>query len=108
MELNFKYKGVDQKGNILQGVYQAKSREDVLAMLREKGHRPVRIEQMESKSQNVSDIGIFKPRVKLKDISIFCKQLYTMLNAGMPLSAGTLIALTAGDHPGDDHMITLF
>ena len=87
MELNFKYKGIDQKGNILQGVYQAKSREDVLAMLREKGHRPVKIEQVESKSQNVSDIGIFKPRVKLKDTAIFCKQLYTMLNAGMPLSS---------------------
>ena len=55
-------------------------------MLREKGYTPVKIELQEQKSKDVGDIGIFQKKVKIKDISVFCKQLYTMLNAGMPLS----------------------
>lgn len=86
MEVSYKYKGIDDTGLITEGVFQANSKHEVLSMLREKGHRPIRIEEIQTGSKDLKDIGFLKPKVKLKDMSVFCKQMYTMLNAGMPLT----------------------
>ena len=82
----YKYKAVDISGKVVEHTHQANTKEEVLKMIRDKGLTPIRIESEEQKSKDVGDISLFQKKVKVKDISIFCKQLYTMLNAGMPLS----------------------
>lgn len=82
----YKYKAIDNTGRPIEAEFHANTKDEVLSMLREKGYTPVKIELQEQKSKDVGDIGIFQKKVKIKDISVFCKQLYTMLNAGMPLS----------------------
>jgi len=82
----YKYKAIDNTGRSIEAEFHANTKDEVLSMLREKGYTPVKIELQEQKSKDVSDIGPFQKKVKIKDISVFCKQLYTMLNAGMPLS----------------------
>ena len=82
----YKYKAVDISGKVVEHTHQANTKEEVLKMIRDKGLTPIRIELEEQKSKDVGDISLFQKKVKVKDISIFCKQLYTMLNAGMPLS----------------------
>ena len=86
METSFKYKAVDATGRVVEYTHQANTQEEVLKMIREKGFTPIRIQAEEQKSKDVGEISLFQSRVKIKDISVFCKQLYTMLNAGMPLS----------------------
>lgn len=83
MELLFRYKEVDNKtGKVVQGEMRAASREEVVENIRKKGSTPVKIEQIEQKSQSIS----FGGKVKVKDLAIYCKQLNTMLAAGMPLT----------------------
>ena len=82
----YKYKAIDNTGRPIEAEFHANTKDEVLSMLREKGYTPVKIELQEQKSKDVGDIGLFQKKVKIKDISVFCKQLYTMLNAGMPLS----------------------
>lgn len=82
----YKYKAIDNTGRPIEAEFHANTKDEVLSMLREKGYTPVKIELQEQKSKDVGDIWIFQKKVKIKDISVFCKQLYTMLNAGMPLS----------------------
>lgn len=86
MATSFKYKAVDATGRVVEYTHQANTQEEVLKMIREKGFTPIRIQAEEQKSKDVGEISLFQSRVKIKDISVFCKQLYTMLNAGMPLS----------------------
>ena len=82
----YKYKAIDNTGRPIEAEFHANTKDEVLSMIREKGYTPVKIELQEQKSKDVGDIWIFQKKVKIKDISVFCKQLYTMLNAGMPLS----------------------
>jgi type IV pilus assembly protein PilC len=72
-------------GKIVENTYKAESQDELIEMIRAKGHTPVRIEKEAVKGQDVATLGLFKQRVKAKDIAIFCKQMHTMLFAGMPL-----------------------
>lgn len=86
MALSYKYKAVDATGKMIEAEFIANTKEEVIAMIRGKGQSPVKVEIVEQKSTDVGELSLFQKKVKIKDISIFCKQLYTMLNAGMPLS----------------------
>jgi general secretory pathway protein F len=63
---------------------EANSQSDVISAIKARGARPVSVVQDTSISSSL-DIKIGKKKVKSRDLSIFAKQLYTMLHAGMPL-----------------------
>lgn len=72
-------------GKIVENTYKAESQDELIEMIRAKGHTPVRIEKEAVKGQDVANIALFQKKVRAKDIAIFCKQMHTMLFAGMPL-----------------------
>ncbi|MBE0451392.1 MAG: type II secretion system F family protein [Clostridia bacterium] len=76
---------IDMGGKIVENTYKAESQDELIQMIRAKGHTPVRIEKEAEKGQDVGNFALFQKRVKAKDIAIFCKQMHTMLFAGMPL-----------------------
>ena len=78
-------KEIDLDGKVLSTSYKGETKEEVVQMIRSKGHTPVKVEVEASKGQDVASMSIFQPKVKVKDIAVFCKQLHTMLHAGMPL-----------------------
>ena len=80
----FKYKEIDSSGKVVQGTMEANSQNDVLDAIKARGARPVSVVQDTTISGSL-DIKICKKKVKSRDLSIFAKQLYTMLHAGMPL-----------------------
>jgi general secretory pathway protein F len=80
----FKYKEIDSSGKVVQGTMEANSQSDVISAIKARGARPVSVVQDTSISSSL-DIKIGKKKVKSRDLSIFAKQLYTMLHAGMPL-----------------------
>lgn len=78
-------KEVDVTGKIIQSTYRGESREEIVQLIRGKGHTPIKVEEEETKGQDIGSLSLFEKKVKAKDIAIFCKQLFTMLHAGMPL-----------------------
>ena len=80
----FKYKEIDSSGKVVQGTMEANSQSDVISAIKARGARPVSVVQDTSISSSL-DIKIGKKKAKSRDLSIFAKQLYTMLHAGMPL-----------------------
>jgi len=76
---------IDMGGKIVENTYKAESQDELIEMIRAKGHTPVRIEKEAVKGQDVANIALFQKKVRAKDIAIFCKQMHTMLFAGMPL-----------------------
>lgn len=85
MTTSYQCKELDLKGKIIYTTYRTESKEEIIELIRAKGHTPVKIEKEEVRGQDVSQLELFNPKVKVKDIAIFCKQLHTMLAAGMPL-----------------------
>ncbi|AOY77044.1 type II secretion system F family protein [Clostridium formicaceticum] len=86
MASTFKYKAVTSKGEAIEGSLTAESKDEVIRMIRQNQQIPVKIEESKGKSKEVKELTLFKPKVKVKDLTVFCKQFYTMLNAGMSLT----------------------
>jgi len=79
----YEYKAITDKGENLSGTYEAANENEVIAMLRQSRHYPVKVKETVEK-KNLLDISVFN-NVKIKDLAIFCRQFYTMLNAGIPI-----------------------
>lgn len=76
----YKYKAVSENGQVLEGYFEAESQTDVLTMLKSNSYLPVYIE--EDLNTDVK-LDIFSKKVNKKDIAVFCRQFYTMINAGI-------------------------
>ncbi len=79
----YEYRAITDKGESLSGTYEAVNENEVIEMLRQSRHYPVKVKETVEKN-NILDISIFKS-IKIKDLAIFCRQFYTMLNAGIPI-----------------------
>jgi type IV pilus assembly protein PilC len=76
----FKYKAIDDLGEKIEGTCTANSLNEVLDMIRNNGNYPVSVEETNEKKRFkfLSELS----KVPIKDLSIFCRQFYTMINAG--------------------------
>ncbi|MVX62571.1 type II secretion system F family protein [Clostridium chromiireducens] len=78
----FKYRVMNSDGKKVEGSYEANSKDEVIDFISGNGYYPLLVEEI-SESKNI-EIK-FNSKVKLKDLSVFCRQFYTMLNAGVPI-----------------------
>lgn len=77
----YKYKAVSQDtGQIVEGFFEGEEESDVLAMIKGNNYVPIFIEkdiELDGK------IDLFSKKVKKRDLTVFCRQFYTMLDAGI-------------------------
>ncbi len=78
----FKYRALTTTNERVEGEYSAKNQEEVVALLASHQYYPLKIEEVIESTE--IKLGIPK-KVKVKDISIFCRQFYTMLDAGVQI-----------------------
>ena len=78
-ELTFVWEGVDRKGSRIKGTSQGPSESFIKTQLRKQGINPIRIRKQSAL------FGKRKKAIKPQDISIFSRQLATMMSAGVPL-----------------------
>ena len=78
----YKYKAVSQNGETIEGFFEGEGESDVLAMLRGNDYLPVHIEKDIGTD---AQIDLFSKKVSKKDIGIFCRQFYTMIDAGLDI-----------------------
>lgn len=81
----FEYTELDKNGKMLTGNMVAEDKSEVIQNIKNKGSHIIKIREKEPKSKDIGSLALFKPRVKTKDLYIFCRQMSTMLSAGMPL-----------------------
>lgn len=77
----YKYRAISNNGEIIEGVFEAKNMEDVVNMLRDSNYLPIGIEEMEEKWLDIRNV--VESKIKKKDIAIFCRQFYTMIDSGI-------------------------
>ncbi|MBU5453871.1 type II secretion system F family protein [Caproiciproducens sp. MSJ-32] len=79
----YKYRAMKEDGTKIEGKFEASSRDDVINMITSSGYYPLKIEEVvESKP---IELKIFD-RVTKKDLAVFCRQFYTMLDAGVSIT----------------------
>ncbi|ADC89672.1 Type II secretion system F domain protein [Thermocrinis albus DSM 14484] len=83
----FRYRAYDEKGNVIEREVVYPSQEVLLSELQSQGIYVVELEVLEEeeKKKEEKPSFSFRRRVSDRDISIFCRQLGTMVQAGVPL-----------------------
>ncbi|HCW53498.1 MAG TPA: type II secretion system protein F [Clostridium sp.] len=79
----FKYRAMNADEEKFEGTREADSKQEVIDYIASNGYYPLLVDEViESKEIKLN----LKPRkVKVRDISVFCRQFYTMLDAGVPI-----------------------
>ena len=83
---DFSYIAVGADGKEQKGSISAAAIEAVAAELKSRGLTPVRIAAPSILSQDL-EIGFLKKKPKARDLSVFCRQFVSILNAGVPVVA---------------------
>ncbi len=98
-DIIFQWEGTDKRGVRLKGEKTGRDQNYIRAELRRQGITPQRVRR-KPKSFKLGE------RVKSKDISIFSRQISTMLNAGVPLVQALDIISTASENAKFQKLIT--
>ena len=93
---NFKYKAINSEGQRIEGSQSADSESQVREMLLSNQYYPLSIEKENSKSKKSFS---FNSKVKLKDIAVFCRQFYVMLDSGLSIGKALNILIEQGEKP---------
>tara|TARA_R110001592_G_scaffold363077_1_gene680039 strand:+ start:5216 stop:6442 length:1227 start_codon:yes stop_codon:yes gene_type:complete len=83
----FKYQGRDSKGTSVDGILEVGSANAAATELAKKGITPIKIVEHADKSASMSsmNIQIFKSKVSLDELIIFCRQMNALTRAGIPI-----------------------
>ncbi|EHK2442127.1 type II secretion system F family protein [Clostridium perfringens] len=93
---NFKYKAINSEGQRIEGSQSADSESQVREMLLSNQYYPLSIEKENSKNKSSFS---FNRKVKLKDIAVFCRQFYVMLDSGLSIGKTLNILIEQGEKP---------
>lgn len=84
--MKFSYKAKSKDGRMITGSIEVANREAVVAFLEKQGVKPISIREAGAFGQKSGRKGgLFKPKVKIRDLVVFTRQLSTMVSAGVPL-----------------------
>ncbi|RMH80804.1 MAG: type II secretion system F family protein [Acidobacteria bacterium] len=81
----FKYKAFDESGTFVEDVATFPTQEALIVELQNRGFNIVQIERIDKEEEKAPRFQIPFGGVSDRDLSIFCRQLGTMINAGLPL-----------------------
>ncbi len=73
---------VTENNVVSQEIIQASEREELVNALRQKGYRVIHIEEVRNR---LTDIEIGSRHIKKKSLTLFCRQMSTMLVSGIPM-----------------------
>lgn len=80
--MRFKYIAIDHKGKRFEGVYDTRSKKELIDMIRQRNLYPVKIQ--ESLGSKQISLALWR-KVKLTDIALFCRQFYVMIKSGLEI-----------------------
>lgn len=101
----FKYKARGSSGQLLEGEEEALSSSDLSKRLISKNLTPVHIERKES-GLDLGAVFLEVKKVKIRDLSIFFRQLSVVISAGVPLFEGLISIEEEASNPAMKKIIT--
>lgn len=81
----YSYKVKTETGNVKSNEVKMNSAEELRKLLEEKGYTVIEIVEKNAFT-DISTIGIFKQKVKTKDLAVFARQFAIVLQAGVPIA----------------------
>lgn len=101
----YTYRAKNESGRISSGEVKVASRNDLVAILSQKGFTPIDIQE-KNVFTDVSQLSIFKKKVKIKDLAIFCRQFAIVLEAGVPIAGAMDVLREQAQNPTLKEVLT--
>ena len=102
----FYYKGRNSQGELVQGKLDGNSSAEVAGHLHNSGITPIDVKESEDATSVVEGASkdfdfdkYFVPKVKTQDLILFCRQMYSLSKAGVPLTKGMRSLADTLSHP---------
>ena len=86
--MQFSYRGKDNRGSVQQGLLGAPNADAAATELMRRGITPLSIrevEDTESVVDRLNRLPIFRKKVTLDELIVFCRQMHALTKAGIPL-----------------------
>lgn len=84
--MRFSYKALNHDGKTISGVYEAPDRDALISAITKQGARPILIRLDTTSTAKKNGIAtLLRPKVRLRDLVMFTRQLSTLVSAGVPL-----------------------
>lgn len=86
--MQFSYRGKDSRGTVQQGSLVAASAEAAASELMRQGITPLAIQEQQEQASALSrlnNLPLFRKKVTLDELIVFCRQMYALTKAGIPL-----------------------
>ncbi|BCN94328.1 type II secretion system protein GspF [Thiomicrorhabdus immobilis] len=102
----FEYKALSASGKQKKGLLEGDSEKQIRQLLRDQGLVPTSIEPINKAAQHHlgGNNALFIPQIKTAELSLFTRELYTLLDAGTPLNE----ALKAMSQQAESKQMTRF
>jgi len=84
--MDFEYTAQDAKGNRITAQLKADSISVLVGLLKNQGLLPLQVKKIAAQKNGVQKSSLFQPKIKLKDLVVFTRQLSSAVNAGLLLS----------------------
>ena len=84
--MEFKYTAQDAKGKRITAQLNAESVAVLVSQLKNKGLLPLQVKEIASEKKKERKSYLFQQKIKLKELSVFTRQLASALNAGLLLT----------------------
>ena len=87
--MKFIYKAQTKDGRTVSGTFEGPDKEALISSLVKQNAKPILVRlanESESNKGGKANKGLFKDKVKLRDLVIFTRQFSTMVSAGVPLT----------------------
>ncbi|MCW8330422.1 type II secretion system F family protein [Photobacterium sp. SDRW27] len=95
----FNYRGRGQQGQLQRGQIEAASQDAAADLLMRQGIIPLEIRQGSAKRAGLDLASLFKSSIPLEALVIFCRQLYSLTKAGVPLLRAIKGLSQSASHP---------
>ncbi|GGC83619.1 type II secretion system F family protein [Marinobacter halophilus] len=86
--MQFSYRGKDNRGVAQQGLLNAVNADAAASELLRRGITPLTITEQQHRQSGldrVNNLAIFRKKVSLDELIVFCRQMYALTKAGIPL-----------------------
>jgi len=81
----FRYKSRDHQGQLIEGKMEGNQSNQVAEVLMGRGLIPIEVNEIENKEEGFNWQTLFEKSVTLADLVIFSRQMYSLMQAGIPV-----------------------
>jgi MSHA biogenesis protein MshG len=86
--MQFSYRGKDSRGSTQQGALAAPNADAAASELMRRGITPLsirKVQETDSVLNRLSELPLFRKKISLDELIVFCRQMYALTKAGIPL-----------------------